>query len=266
MRAAVCQMNAGPDRAENLRTAERLVSEAAERGAQLIGLPENFELMASADEKRAQARPLEDTLQPLRALAKRRAITLLAGSCAERPAEATGEKFFNTSALIGPAGDIIARYRKIHLFDVELGDGATYHESQSVLPGTEIVLAETAVGRVGLSVCYDLRFPELYRELSRLGAEVLTVPSAFTQVTGRDHWEVLLRARAIENQCFVVAPAQWGAHPGKRVTYGHSMIVDPWGTILCSAPDGVGIATAELDRDSLSRIRKSLPALEHRKL
>src|SRR5450755_4852914 len=143
MRVAVCQMDAGPDRAENLRTAERLISEAADRGAGFIGLPENFELMSSAEEKRAQARPLEETLQPLRELARRRAITLLAGSCAERPAGASGERFFNTSALIGPTGEFLARYRKLHLFDVELGDGATYRESQSVLPGEEIVVVES---------------------------------------------------------------------------------------------------------------------------
>jgi predicted amidohydrolase len=259
-------MNSGPDRAENLRTAAALIGEAADRGARFIGIPENFELMSSAEEKRAQARPLEETLEPLRDLARRRGVTLLAGSCAERPKGATDERFFNTSALIGPSGELLARYRKLHLFDVELGDGATYHESQSVLPGSEVVMVDSEAGRVGLSVCYDLRFPELYREQSRRGAELLCVPSAFTLATGRDHWEVLLRARAIENQCFVLAPAQWGSHPGKRVTYGRSMIVDPWGTVLCCCPDGVGVAVAELDREAQQRIRKSLPALELRKL
>jgi predicted amidohydrolase len=259
-------MNSGPDRSANLRTAERLIAEAADRGARFIGLPENFELMSTAEEKRAQARPLEEALQPLRDLAKSRAVTLLAGSIAERPAGTEGERFFNTSALLAPTGNLLARYRKIHLFDVELGDGATYRESQSVIPGEEVVVVDCDAGRAGLSVCYDLRFPELYRAQSQRGAELLCVPSAFTLATGRDHWEVLLRARAIENQCFVIAPAQWGRHPGNRVTYGRSMIVDPWGTVLCCCPDGIGVAVAEVDRESLLRIRKSLPALEHRKL
>jgi predicted amidohydrolase len=157
-------------------------------------------------------------------------------------------------------------YRKIHLFDVELNDGASYHESELVIPGRETITAETTVGRVGLSVCYDLRFPELYRRLSSAGATVLTVPAAFTLMTGKDHWEVLLRARAIENQCYVVAAAQHGSHPGHRLTYGHSMIVDPWGTVLCCCPDGPGVAVAEIDPTALTRIRSSLPALKHRRL
>lgn len=263
--AAVCQLNSGPDRARNIQRALELVSLAASRGAAFIALPENFELMASAAEKRAQADAIDgETLRPLRELVARLGVTLVAGSFAER---STGpDKVHNTSVLFGPDGARLAVYRKIHLFDVEVGDGAIYRESELVAAGDAAVTSPTTAGRVGLSICYDLRFPELYRQLSRVGAEILCVPSAFTLLTGKDHWEPLLRARAIENQCYVVAPAQWGSHPGGRVTYGHSLIVDPWGTVLCCHPDGEGVALAELDLAALDRIRLSLPALRHRRL
>ena len=263
--AAVCQMSSGPDRAHNLERALSLVERAAGRGATFIALPENFELMASAAEKRAQADALEgETLRPLREIARRLEVTILAGSFAER--SAIPGKVHNTSALLLPDGALAAAYRKIHLFDVDVGDGAVYHESELVAPGADTVVADTPAGRVGLSICYDLRFPELYRRLSEDGAEILCVPSAFTLATGKDHWEPLLRARAIENQCYVVAPAQWGEHPGRRVTYGHSLIADPWGTVLCACPDGEGVALAELDLEALTRVRRRLPALRHRKL
>ncbi|HUB08507.1 MAG TPA: carbon-nitrogen hydrolase family protein [Myxococcales bacterium] len=262
--AAVCQMSSGPDKAQNVALARELVSRAAAMGASFVALPENFELMASSQEKREQAEPLDGpTLTSLRELARALGITLLAGSLAER---AEGGKVHNTSVLVGPDGRDLAVYRKIHLFDVDIRDGATYRESELVVPGSEAVTGDSPQGRVGLSVCYDLRFPELYRRLSRAGAEILTVPAAFTLLTGKDHWEVLLRARAIENQCFVVAAAQHGSHPGNRLTYGHSMIVDPWGIVLACCADGSGVALAELDRAALARIRKQLPALEHRRL
>ncbi|MHB8419306.1 MAG: carbon-nitrogen hydrolase family protein [Myxococcales bacterium] len=262
--AAVCQMNSGPDKGKNLAQARELVTRAAAMGAGFIALPENFELMASSQEKRDQAEPLGGpTIASLRELARALGVTLLAGSFAER---AGGEKVHNTSVLVGPDGAILAAYRKIHLFDVEIGDGASYRESELVAPGGEAVTGDTACGKVGLSICYDLRFPELYRRLSRAGAEILTVPAAFTLMTGKDHWEVLLRARAIENQCYVVAAAQHGSHPGNRLTYGHSMIIDSWGIVLACCPDGPGIALAELDRGALERVRRSLPALRHRRL
>ena len=262
--AAVCQMCSGPDKARNLAQARELVSRAAARGATFVALPENVELMASSREKREQAEALDGpALTGFRELARSLGITLLAGSLAER---AAGGKIYNTSVLVGPDGRDLAVYRKIHLFDVDIRDGATYRESELVEAGTEAVVGDSPVGRVGLSVCYDLRFPELYRRLSRAGADVVTVPAAFTLMTGKDHWEVLLRARDIENQCYVVAAAQHGSHPGNRLTYGHSMIVDPWGLVLACCPDGPGVALAELDRAALARVRSELPALKHRRL
>ena len=163
-------------------------------------------------------------------------------------------------------GQRLAVYRKMHLFDVEVGDGQTYRESAAVAPGQDVVSVQTPLGRLGLSVCYDLRFPELYRALSAQGAVLLTVPSAFTLMTGKDHWEVLLRARAIENQAYVLAPAQGGRHPGDRRTYGHALVVDPWGTVVACASEGEGLAVGELDAALLERVRKRLPALEHRRL
>jgi predicted amidohydrolase len=263
--AAVCQLNSGPDHGKNLAQACELVTRAAALGASLVSLPENFELMASSAEKLAQAEALDGpTLTTLRDLARALGITLLCGSFAEKAEDPT--KVYNTSVVVGPDGAVLGIYRKIHLFDVELNDGAKYHESELVIPGGDAVTAETALGRLGMSVCYDLRFPELYRRLSSAGALLLSVPAAFTLMTGKDHWEVLLRARAIENQCYVIAAAQHGSHPGNRLTYGHSMIVDPWGTVLCCCPDGPGVAVAEIDKTALTRVRAALPALKHRRL
>ncbi|MHB1846754.1 MAG: carbon-nitrogen hydrolase family protein [Deltaproteobacteria bacterium] len=263
--AAVCQMTSGPDRGKNLDQAKALLMRAASLGATLAALPENFELMASAEEKRAQAEPLEGpTLSALRELARALGLSVLAGSFAEL--SPVPNRVHNTSCLIDAKGELSAVYRKIHLFDVELGDGATYHESAVVAPGRETVVADSSLGKLGLSICYDLRFPELYRKLSAAGAELLAVPAAFTLATGKDHWEPLLRARAIENQCYALAPAQFGEHPGNRRTYGRSMIVDPWGTVIACCPDGPGVALAEIDLAALARIRQALPALRHRRL
>jgi predicted amidohydrolase len=262
--AAVCQMSSGPIWADNLATARRLIAEACARGATFISLPENFDLMSGTKDKRALADSVEgERLRPLRELASERRVTLLCGSFAEAGPDG---KIHNTSVLIGPTGETLGVYRKVHLFDVDVGDGATYRESELVAPGTETVVAESEAGRVGLSICYDLRFPELYRKLSAAGADLLCVPSAFTERTGRDHWEVLLRARAIENQSYVVAAAQWGEHPGGRRTYGRSMIIDPWGTVLCCVPDGIGVGLAEIDLGRLRDVRARLPALRHRRL
>ncbi|MGV3622048.1 MAG: carbon-nitrogen hydrolase family protein, partial [Archangium sp.] len=170
------------------------------------------------------------------------------------------------SVLFGPDGSRLAAYRKIHLFDVEVGDGQTYRESAAVAPGTEVVVADAPFGKVGLSVCYDLRFPELYRAQSAQGAVLLTVPAAFTLMTGKDHWEVLLRARAIENLSYVIAPAQQGRHPRDRLTWGHAMVVDPWGLVVARASEGEGFAMAELDLEYLAKVRKGLPSLSHRRL
>lgn len=262
---AVIQLTSGADKAQNLDSAVRLVRRAAKLGATFVGLPENFAWMGPEADRAAAAEPLEGpTLGTLCALAKELSITILAGSVLEPGAP--GGRLFNTSVLFGPAGERLAAYRKMHLFDVEVGDGQTYLESAHVAPGTEVVVADTTVGRVGLSVCYDLRFPELYRRHAELGAQLLTVPAAFTLATGKDHWEVLLRARAIENQCFVLAPAQQGRHPKDRLTWGHAMVVDPWGLVLARCSEGVGVAVAPIDLALLERIRRALPALKHRRL
>jgi predicted amidohydrolase len=259
------QMTSTADRARNLDTAVRLVNEAADLGAKLVALPENFAFMGPEEGRLATAETLEGpTLGALRELARRRGIFILAGSIAEKVDEP--RKTANTSALIADDGAIVAAYRKIHLFDVNIPDGARYAESEVVVPGTKVVVAPTALGRVGLSVCYDLRFPELYRTLASLGAEVITIPAAFTLYTGKDHWEVLVRARAVENLAYVVAPAQVGRHSANRQTFGNAMVVDPWGVVLARCPEGEGVCVAPFRRDRLERARMELPALKHRKL
>jgi predicted amidohydrolase len=265
MLLAAAQMTSGADKARNLEMAERLIRKAARSGARLIGLPENFSWMGPEDHRKENAEALDGpTLTAMAALARELGVTLLAGSVLE--AGAPGGRLYNTSVLLGPDGSRLGVYRKIHLFDVEVGDGQTYRESAAVAPGDQVVVAEAPVGQVGLSVCYDLRFPELYRALAAKGAVLLTVPAAFTLATGKDHWEVLLRARAIENQAYVLAPAQQGRHVKDRQTWGHAMLVDPWGLVTARASEGEGLAMGEFDPDLLARIRRTLPALQHRRL
>lgn len=262
---AAAQMVSTADKGHNVEAATRLVRRAADLGARMVGLPENFSWMGPEPERPGAAEGLDGpTLSRMAELARERKLTLLAGSILETGAP--GGRLYNTSVLFGPGGERLAVYRKMHLFDVDVGDGATYHESAAVAPGTEVVAADTEVGRMGLSVCYDLRFPELYRRLSRDGATVLTVPAAFTLMTGKDHWEVLLRARAIENQAYVLAPAQGGRHSANRMTYGHAMVVDPWGLVTARASEGEGLAVAPVDPELLARIRRNLPCLQHRRL
>jgi predicted amidohydrolase len=221
--------------------------------------------MGREEERIAGAEPVDGpTISALRDVARRREIQIVAGSIAER-IDVLG-KTGNTCVLIGSDGEITAVYRKIHLFDVDIPDGARYAESKTVEPGGEVVCAPTPLGRLGLTVCYDLRFPELYRQLSTLGADILSIPSAFTLFTGKDHWEVLLRARAIENLAYVLAPAQVGRHSPTRVTFGNAMIVDPWGVVLARCPDTEGVCVAPVRRDRLAQVRRELPSLEHRKL
>jgi predicted amidohydrolase len=259
------QMTSTADRARNLDTALRLVGEAADLGARLVGLPENFAYMGPEEERVAGAETLEGpTLGALRELARRRGIWILAGSISEKVEDP--RKTANTSVLVSDDGAVAAAYRKIHLFDVNIPDGARYAESEGVVPGDKVVLAPTPLGRVGLTVCYDLRFPELYRKLAELGAEVISIPAAFTLFTGKDHWEVLVRARAIENLAYVIAPAQVGRHSQNRQTFGNAMIVDPWGVVLARCPDGEGVCVAPFRRERLERVRLELPALKHRKL
>jgi deaminated glutathione amidase len=259
------QMTSTADLRRNLDIALRLVNEAADLGAKLVALPENFAYMGPEEGRLATAEPLDGpTLGAVREVARRRGVWIIAGSVAER---STNPKMTaNTSAVIADDGSIVAAYRKIHLFDVNIPDGARYAESEVVVPGDKVVVAPTAMGRIGLTVCYDLRFPELYRKLASLGAEVITIPAAFTLFTGKDHWEVLVRARAIENLAYVIAPAQVGRHSANRQTFGNAMIVDPWGVVLARCADGEGVCVAPFSRARLEKVRQELPALKHRKL
>jgi deaminated glutathione amidase len=263
MRAAAVQLNSTADRARNLAAAERLVRAAAADGAELVALPERWSHLASGAEMAAAAEPLDGpSLAAARGWARELGIHLLAGSVAERGED--DEKAFNTSVLIGPSGEDLAAYRKIHLFDVDAG-GVSYRESEHELAGEEIVDAAVGGLGIGLTICYDLRFPELYRILAVRGARLIAVPSAFTLATGRDHWEALLRARAIENQVFVIAPNQVGEAPPRHSSYGRSAIVDPWGVVLATAADGERFVAADLDLAAQDRIRAELPSLANRR-
>jgi predicted amidohydrolase len=263
MRAAAVQLNSTADKARNLETAERLVRAAARDGARLVVLPEKWNLLGDSATLLEGAEPLDGpTIEAASSWARELGIHLVAGSIAE--CVEGREKAFNTSTLIGPGGELEARYRKIHMFDVDVG-GVAYRESEHEEPGDELVIGELEGVTLGMTVCYDLRFPELYRILAVRGAMVITVPSAFTLDTGRDHWEVLLRARAIENQAFVVAPNQIGEAPPHYRSYGRSMIVDPWGVVLGQAPDEECFVAAELDLDAQARVRATLPSLANRR-
>ena len=264
MRAAAVQLDSTEDRGRNLQSAERLVREAAADGATLVVLPERFDLRGRDDDYVRGAEPLDgETVTRMRALASDLGIDLVAGSYTEsRPGH---DKPSNTSLHISPDGELHGVYRKIHLFDVTVGE-TDYRESDSGEPGDELVVSDAADGTpIGLSVCYDVRFPELYRILALRGALVLTVPANFTRTTGEAHWEVLLRARAIENQAFVIAPGQAGECPPGMPAYGNSLIVDPWGHVLRRAPaDGELFITADLDFDRLAEVRERLPSLANR--
>jgi len=267
MRVALVQMTSTDNVAENLLAARRAIDEAAERGAEFIALPENFAFLRREGNPIPAPQGLDgEIIESVRELARGHRLPILAGTFAER---IEGDaRVYNTSALIDETGRIAAVYRKIHLFDVDLREsgGGVYRESAVTAPGSEIVVAETRFGRLGLSVCYDVRFPELYRALSARGADWITVPSAFAPETGKVHWEILLRARAIENQAFVLAPAQCGRHSPDRASYGHALIVDPWGQILAEAGDKPTVLVADCDPKQLERVRTSLPALRHRRL
>jgi predicted amidohydrolase len=277
--AAVVQMTSADDVAANLAAVTERVAEAAARGATLIALPENFAYFGDEAGKLRAAESTEAgpgagvVTRTLVELAAKHRVHLVGGGMPERSADE--RRPYNCLLLVGPAG-VVARYRKIHLFDVDLADGTRLEESKATHPGeidqavvaTVPTISEPSAAPVtlGLSVCYDLRFPELYRAMSRAGARVLTVPAAFTVATGKDHWHVLLRARAIENQCYLLAPAQQGHHPRGRQTYGKSLIVDPWGDVIAQASDGPGIAIATLDFSYQDRVRAGLPALRHARL
>jgi deaminated glutathione amidase len=263
IKTACVQLRSGDDVAQNVRDAAQIIRAAHKDGAQFIATPENTDLMAldgGAKLEKTFAEKDAPALPQFCALAEELGIWLLVGSLAIKVSPG---KTANRSYLIGPNGRIGARYDKIHLFDVNLPSGETYRESNTVEPGAEAVAVSLPWGRIGLSVCYDLRFPQLYRTLAKAGAEILTVPSAFTETTGKAHWHVLLRARAIENTCFVVAPAQGGTHANGRKTYGHSLIVGPWGDILAESGTDPGFISAELDLREIAVARARLPSLHH---
>jgi predicted amidohydrolase len=264
MRVSVCQLNARDDRSHNLAVARGLLERAAAAGAELAVLPEYVDDLGRA-EGAPKPEPVDGEFAEFFAGAARElGIWVHAGSFHE--AGPDPDRTFNTSLVFSPSGERVALYRKIHLYDVEIAGRVSYQESRTVAPGDETVVTDIAGVPTGLSICYDLRFPELYRRLALAGARVLVVPAAFMMHTGRDHWEVLLRARAIENQCYVVAAGQIGDHEPGRTCFGRSMIVDPWGTVIAQAPDAVGIVTADLDLERLETIRRELPSLANRRL
>jgi deaminated glutathione amidase len=263
LRVACVQLNAVSEKDDNIERAERLVAQAAATGADLVMLPEKWTGIGPPDLIRAVAESLDDgeATLAMREWAKTHGITLHGGSIVER--RDGREKLSNTSVVIDPEGEMAAVYRKIHLIDVQDG-GHVYRESETEEPGDRLVRTEVEGWNLGLTICYDLRFPELYRLLALEGCEALAVPAAFTLYTGKDHWEPLLRARAIENQCFVVAANQWGSYADGKAAYGRSMVVDPWGVVLAQAPDGDGVISAELDRAQIGEVRRRVPALANR--
>lgn len=255
---AIAQIDTSAGWEANLRAAEAFVEQAAQGGASLAAFPENFSCYEGGH---TPAEPLEDspTLARMSARARAGRIWVLCGSLFTPGPEG---RSYNTSVLLNPTGAVEASYHKLHLFDVTLPGGEVRRESKRVCPGSRVVTAETELGHLGMSVCYDLRFPELYRAMTLRGAQVLLVPAMFSRETGKAHWEALLRARAIENGCYVVAPNQWG---GRFGAYGHSMVIDPWGEVIAGIPEGQGLAFAEIDLDRLEQVRRNLPCLQHRR-
>ncbi|MDZ7714875.1 MAG: carbon-nitrogen hydrolase family protein [Balneolaceae bacterium] len=265
-KAAAVQMNSQPNIEHNLNQARALVQKAAKAKTRLVCLPENFAFLGDFDLRMQKADEIHTKAESfLKDIAAKYGIYLIGGSF---PAPAGNDKVYNRSLLINPEGRTVAKYDKMHLFDVDLDDGESYRESDFVEPGDSkpILWKSDEIGNIGLSVCYDLRFPELYRELAAKGAEILTVPSAFTQTTGEVHWETLLRARAIENTSYVLAPAQTGVHGPNRKTYGHSLIVDPWGEVLADGKEEIGFVTADISPNRLKKVRESIPSLNHRRI
>jgi predicted amidohydrolase len=263
LKVACIQTNSKSDPNINIREVSSLIRAARSKGAELITTPEVVGMLEPNREKalnKAQPENYHGVLREFRALSRDLAIWLLIGSISIK---LSNGKLANRSFLINPDGQIIARYTKIHMFDVEVNDGSIYRESATYQPGTSACLARTPWGLVGLTVCYDIRFPALYRDLAKAGAKIIFIPSAFTEVTGEAHWHILQRARAIENGCFIVSAAQTGMHEQNRKTFGHSIIVDPWGNILADADKDVGFITADLDLNLVDEVRKKIPSLTH---
>lgn len=260
---ACIQNTAGPDVEANIAETTALVREAAGKGAELVALPEYFSALASEGPKLTMP-AFEEAAHPalpaFTALSKELGLWSLLGSL---PIAVGGGRVANRGYLIDPDGAIAARYDKVHLFDVDLPSGEQYRESATIEPGGDAVLGETPWGKIGMSICYDLRFPQLFRTLAQAGASILTVPAAFTKITGEAHWHVLLRARAIENGCFVIAPCQCGEHEGGGKTFGHSLIIDPWGKVLADGGEKPGVVLAEIDPAEVARVRAMVPSLTH---
>lgn len=272
LRVAAVQMNSHDEVPLNLEQAEQLVAEAASAGARLVVLPEGFAFLGAESARARHAERLDaggPIMSALRAWATRFQLSLVAGGLPERAPDA--DRPFNSSVVVNPEGQIVAVYRKVHLFDVDLADGTSYRESAGTTAGQTPAVVPVGGFGVGLSICYDVRFPELYRAEVEQGATLLTVPAAFTLHTGRDHWHALLRARAIENQCWLIAAAQWGRHhvggvASSRVSYGHSLIVDPWGTVVADCSDGVGVIVANITVERVEQVRTRVPCLLNRRL
>lgn len=267
-KVAVVQMNSTPNVEHNLTSAEGLIKRAAHAGAELILLPEGFAYLGPDQHKLQIAEPLPrggPIIERFARLARETGTELVLGGFWERNLEDTS-KVYNTCVFMGEDGSIQATYRKVHLFDADLPQGKPIQESATVAPGTEVVVARSKAGMLGLSVCYDIRFPELYHDLVVRGAEIIAIPAAFTSYTGKDHWHVLVRARAIETQGYILAPAQWGHHYGERYSYGHGLIVDPWGMVVAECQDGDGFVTAQIDTENVRQTRQMLPTLEHHRL
>jgi predicted amidohydrolase len=267
-RIAACQMNSRADKDANLATAERLIDEAARLGADLVALPEMFNMLGTRDHVREGAEPLMGpSARFLQAKAREHGIYVHGGSMPilvdER--EPGSSKIWNMTLVFDPAGELIARYAKIHLFDIDIHGQVAENESATFEAGREMINFDTEHGRFGLTICYDIRFPELYRALTLDGARVIFHPSAFTLYTGKDHWEALIRARAIENQVFMVSPAQIGEHPPGKYCFGNAMIVDPWGTVIARAPEQECVIFADIDYDYQEKVRAQLPSLQHRR-
>ena len=262
--AAAIQMTSVPNLEKNLVQAEELIELAVRQGAELVSLPENFSFLGLETDKIAQAAAIASATEKfLKTVAQRFQVTILGGGF---PVPVDSDRVYNTALLVSPNGEELYRYQKVHLFDVNVPDGNTYRESSTVMAGTQLptVYPSPELGNLGISICYDVRFPELYRHLAYKGADILFIPAAFTAYTGKDHWQVLLQARAIENTCYVIAPAQTGQHYALRQTHGHAMIIDPWGVILADAGEKPGVAIAEIKPDRLQQVRRQMPSLQHR--
>lgn len=263
--AAVC-MTSTPNIDHNLAQAEELIELAVNQGVKLVGLPENFSFLGVDEDKIAQVNEIATKSEKfLIKMTQRFQVTILGGGFPS-PSVNDSTKAYNTAILVSPNGIELTRYQKIHLFDVNLPDGNNYQESKTVMSGDALppIYHDEELGNLGFSICYDVRFPEVYRHLSKEGAEVIFIPAAFTAYTGKDHWQILLQARAIENTCYIIAPAQTGNHYARRCTHGHAMIIDPWGNILNSTGSQIGVAIAEINPQRLFQVRQQMPSLQHR--